>query len=297
MLLLERLIHLEDLSRDQRAVGQWLLKHRDEADRVTVRQVAAAVGTSPTTAVRLAKNLGYEGFDALRQELAFETNYLNHNYRGVDVNSPFLPTDSSLRVATKVCALARETADDTLSLLDPDELDRAVALIDQARVIHVGAVSFPVLYAEDFQLKMNRVGKPVVVTPLVGEPLFTENLVQPGDVALVISYSGTTPATLDVARMYQQRGAPIIALTSLGSNDLRELADVVLSVTTRERLYSKIAGFTSEFSIKIVLDTLYACYFNLHAAEFQEAKDTVSRHAEPGRVSTSAILQERDSSA
>lgn len=296
MLLLERLLHTEGLSADQRSVARWLVRHRDEVGDVTVRQVASAVGTSPTTVVRLAKRLGCDGFDALRRELANESEYLNRNYQGVDANSPFAPSDGPMRVATKLCSLARETAEDTLALMDPTSLERAVGLVDASRVVHVGAVSFPLLYAQDFQLKMNRVGKPVVVTALAGGPLFTESLVQPDDVAIVISYSGTTPATLDIARMYRRRGVPIIAITSLGTNDLRELADVVLTVTTRERLYSKVAGFTSELSIKLVLDTLYACYFNLHAHELQAVKDEVSAHAEPGRVSDSLILREREES-
>lgn len=292
MLLMERLLHGDGLTEAQRLVAGWLLAHRDEAERLTCRQVAEAVGTSPTTVVRLSKACGYEGFDHLRREIAAESAYLNRNYRGVDVNSPFAPTDSALRVATKVCSLARETAEDTMALMDGEALEEAVALIDRARVVHMAAVSFPVLYAQDFQLKMNRVGKHVVVSSLVGEPLFTENLVREGDVAVVISYSGTTPATLDVARMYLRRSVPIIAITSLGTSELRSIADVCLSVTTRERLYSKVAGFTSELSIKLVLDTLYACYFNLHAPEAREAKDRVCAIAEPGRVSTSHILRE-----
>ena len=53
MLLMERLMQADGLSESQRSVARWLLRHRDEADRLTCRQVADAVGTSPTTVVRL----------------------------------------------------------------------------------------------------------------------------------------------------------------------------------------------------------------------------------------------------
>ena len=139
---------------------------------------------------------------------------------------------------------------------------------------------------------MRRIGKPVMAVALPGEQLFAEQVVSPDDCALVISYSGTTPATLDLARMYHRRNVPLIAVTSMGSNPLRELADVTLTLTTRERLYSKVAGFTSELSIKLVLDTLYACYFSWHLDEFQQMKDELSSHAEPGRTSDSDILRE-----
>ena len=181
---------------------------------------------------------------------------------------------------------------DTLALMDSAELAHAADLIDQAETVHMAAVSFPVLYAEDFQMKLRRLGRRVELISTVGEPRFAENLVRQNDCAIVISYSGTTPDTLALARMYQRCGIPVIALTSMGSNPLREMADVVLTLTTRERLYSKVAGFTSELSIKLVLDTLYGCLYVRHADAFAQAKEQVSRHAEPGRTSDSAILRE-----
>lgn len=292
MLLLERLNHTSMLPEGQQAVARWLVAHRNEVATVTVKRIAQEAFTSPATVVRLAKALGYESFEPLRAELVAEANYLYQHFRGVDANQPFVRGDDPLTVAAKVAALARETVSDTLSLMDGSALAQATDIIESARVTHITATSFPLLYAQDFQLKMRRLGKPVEVCALVGEPLFTERIVSDGDCAIAISYSGTTPSTLDVARMYKRCGIPLIAITSLGANPLRELADVTLPLTTRERLYSKVAGFTSELSIKLVLDTLYACAFARDLDEHQRAKDELSVHAEPGRTSDSEILSE-----
>ena len=287
MLLLEALNQMEGLSDGHRAIAEWLLEHRNEARSMTTKQIARATFTSPAAVVRLAKKLGYDGFEELRRELTEETLYLNQHFRGVDANRPLSAGDSMMTVAAKVASLARETANDTLSLMDEESLTRAVDLIEKSRAIHLAAVSFPLLYGQDFQLKMRRIGKPVLAVTLPGEQLFAEHIATPDDCALVVSYSGTTPATLDLARMFHRRGTPIIALTSMGTNPLRELADVTLTLTTRERLYSKVAGFTSEISIKLTLDTLYACYFSRHLDAFQQMKDEISSHAEPGRTSDS----------
>ena len=292
MLLLEQLNNTSMLPDGQRAVAQWLAAHRNEVAMVTVKRIAQETFTSPATVVRLAKALGYEGFEPLRAELVVEASYLNQHFRGVDANQPIAEDDDPLTVAAKVAALARETASDTLSLMDGVTLAQATDIIESARVTHISATSFPLLYAQDFQLKMRRIGRPVEVCTLVGEPLFTEGIVSDRDCAIAISYSGTTPSTLDVARMYKRRGIPLVAITSLGANPLREIADVTLSLTTRERLYSKVAGFASELSIRLVLDTLYACVFARHLGEHQRAKDELSSHAEPGRTSDSEILSE-----
>lgn len=293
MLLLEKLLHTDHLSEGQRAVARWLVQHRNEVSNVTTKRIAQETFTSPATVVRLSKNLGYTSFEPLRHDLVAETSYLNRNYKAVDANRPLAGHEEALTVAAKISALARETAADTLALMDAETLENAVDLIDGADTIHMCATSFPLLYAQDFQLKMRRVGRRVEIVSLVGEPLFEEPLVRPGDCAVAISYSGTTPATLDAARMYKRCGASLLAITSMGTSDLRQLADVTLTLTTRERLYSKVAGFTSELSIKLVLDTLYACCFSRHLEEYTARKDEVSSHAEPGRISDSAVLSER----
>jgi len=292
MLLLEALTQTQGLSDGHRAIAAWLLEHRNEAHGITTKKIARATFTSPAAVVRFAQRLGYDGFESLRRELARESVYLNQHFRGVDPNQPLSEGDSMMTVAAKVSALARETATDTLMLMDEATLAHAIELMEGARTIHLAAVSFPLLYAQDFQLKMRRIGKPVMAVTVPGEQLFAEQLVTSEDCALVISYSGTTPATLDLARMYHRCGIPIITVTSMGTNPLRELATVTLTLTTRERLYSKVAGFTSELSIKLTLDTLYACYFSRHLDAYQQMKDEVSSHAEPGRTSDSVILRE-----
>ncbi len=292
MLLLEQLNHTSTLSSGQQAIARWLVDHRDEMATVTTKRIAAETFTSSAAVVRLAKRLGYEGFEPLRRELIAESSYLSQHFCGVDANHPFVASDRPLAIAAKVASLARETAQDTLALLNGETLAQAVGVIARARVVHMAAASFPLLYAQDFQLKMRRLGRLVEVCSLVGEPLFMEPILREDDCAIAISYSGTTPATIDMARMYKRYGIPLVALTSLGDNELSRLADVTLTLTTRERLYSKVAGFTSELSMKLVLDTLYACVFCSDMEDSQHTKDEVSRQAEPGRRSDSAVLRE-----
>ena len=54
---------------------------------------------------------------------------------------------------------------------------------------------------------------------------------------------------------------PIIAITSVGHNHLSDMANVTLNITTREKSFSKIGGFTSLESISIILNILYSLSF------------------------------------
>lgn len=292
MLLLERIQKIENLSSGQRAIADFLLNEKDGISEMTIKEIAHVTHTSPATLIRFAKNLGYEGFDHLKKDFLEEQRYLNEHFTSIDANHPFQANEALLSIAGKLTALMKETADDTFALLTHKDLSEAVNIIEKADKIHLSAISFPLLYARDFQLKMRRIGKLVEITELVGEQLFTDSIISPNDCGLIVSYSGETTVPCNMARLYKKHKIPIISITSIGSNFIRDHSDVCLSITTREKLYSKIAGYSSEFSIKLLLDILYSCYFRNHYDEFLEQKTKLSKFAEPGRKSSAEILKE-----
>ena len=59
-----------------------------------------------------------------------------------------------------------------------------------------------------------------------------------------------------------------------------------------EKLYSKIAGYSNENSIKLILDILYSCYFNLMYDDNLARRIAISKQAEVGRESTLEIMKE-----
>jgi uncharacterized phosphosugar-binding protein len=76
-------------------------------------------------------------------------------------------------------------------------------------------------------------------TPGVAETFMADVPLQPGDVVVVISVSGRNPVPLEVCRSAQQRGARVIALTSVafssaqpsrGAGRLYEIADLTLDL-------------------------------------------------------------------
>ncbi len=56
--------------------------------------------------------------------------------------------------------------------------------------------------------------------------------VRDGDVAIVLSASGTTPYALSFARSAQQKGAQIIAIASVANSALLQIADIAIALNT-----------------------------------------------------------------
>ena len=89
-------------------------------------------------------------------------------------------------------------------------------------------------------------------------------------------------------------GIPIIAITNIGENTVSRNADVVLRICTREKLYSKIATFSTDISFEYILDLLYSCIFALNYDKNVERKTKISSMIEKGRFSTIDIMKEEE---
>lgn len=93
-------------------------------------------------------------------------------------------------------------------------------------------------------------------------------------------------------RFLVRKKVPIIAITSIGGNTVSEHASAVLSITTREKPYSKIAGYTSALSFHLVLDILYSCIFERDYSKNLEYKIRNARFEYDRGNSSNEILRE-----
>lgn len=130
------------------------------------------------------------------------------------------------------------------------------------------------------------------VHALQGELIFDAILADPRDVAIIVSYSGETELLNRVAQTLKGNNIPLLAITNIGTSTLRNFADCVLCITTRERLYSKIATFTTDEAFIYMLDVLYACLFALDYDQNVQLKIASSKFVETERSTTLEILKE-----
>ncbi len=57
------------LSKGQKLIAEYILKHYDKAAFMTAAKLGASVGVSESTVVRFANQLGYEGYPELQKAL------------------------------------------------------------------------------------------------------------------------------------------------------------------------------------------------------------------------------------
>lgn len=142
---------------------------------------------------------------------------------------------------------------------------KALKIIDRSKMIHIYANSHSRLIARKFQLQMMRIQHFVDVQDM--DLIYSVAMVNSQDCMIIISYSGGTNRLIDMANFAKRNHTLVIAITSLGDNQLSKIADCVLHISTREKMYSKIASFTSEYSVELILNIIYA---NIFAKNYDE---------------------------
>ena len=84
----------------------------------------------------------------------------------------------------------------------------------------------------------------------------------------------------------------MIALTSLGENYLRKHAAYTFSISSREKLFSKISTFATETSILYILNVVFSVYFRRNYEQNLQQKVGNGRILEAGRFSHTTELRE-----
>ena len=256
-----------DFSESEKTIARYILNNGEEVLNMSVQQLAKVTYTSPATIVRLCKKIGLKGYHDFKIKYSALLQYDYKHKDRIDVNFPFDQNDSYHSISFKLASLTQEVIEDTIQLIDFDILEKVVDLLDQANEIDLYGSSNSLLCALSFQHKMMRIGKNVNARLIHGEQAFLSSVSNEHKVAIIVSYSGETQEIVKIADTLKQRKTPIVLLTSVGDNKLSHYASYILNIDSREKIFSKIAPFSSSISIEYLFNIIYSCIFQKNYQE------------------------------
>lgn len=293
-MLLREKMETGHFSSSEKAIVDYILKEGTNIQNMTVKEIAKATYTVPSTLIRVSKKLNYNGWNDLKEDFIRECEYLESHFLNIDANLPFKNNDTIMSIAGKIATLKKESIEDTLSLISHDDLQKAIQIIKKASCIHLFAVSNNLLITQEFKHNMARIRKDVRIHGLQNEVIFDATLANPGSCALIVSYSGETYVLDNIIKVLKNKNISVIVITSIRDNTLSRKAECVLRICAREKLYSKIATFSTDSAITYLLDVLYSCIFALDYDRNLNLKIETSKSIETGRFSTVDILKEEE---
>lgn len=244
------------------AVGEFILKEQENIYKYTIGEIAEKTYTSKATVVRFAKAMGYDGWKEFMKDYIAEVQHRKAHENDVDYNFPFEETDDMTTVLDNMQKLQIESILETRDLLDGQMLNEAAQRIIQSKNIVIFSRSPHSYYASAFARKLCSIGYLARVA-ISGEAGLISTALGKNDCAIIISYSGNNPTKepMDKIKILKANHVPIIGITSGGENYIRKQVDCVLTMVSRERLYTKISNYSTEESLNFILNSLFSWVF------------------------------------
>ena len=219
---------LDSLNKSERKVGEAILRDPSAATRYSIAALARAADVSEPTVNRFCRGFSATGFPdfkiRLAQSIATGTPYVGQNVE---------PDDSVAEFADKIMLSTIASLDKARQALDPKALATAIDYLIQAKQINFFGMGGSAPVALDAQHKFFRFNIPVMSY----DDALMQRMVaagsSTGDVIVMISYTGRTRETVDIAKIARANGATVIGITNPDS-PLADACTVVLEVTAPE---------------------------------------------------------------
>lgn len=217
----------------EKKIAAAVLTAPQDVIKMTVKELAERSGTVPSAVVRFCKSIGATGFSDFKICLSAELG-------GKVSATGMLPVgegDDPQQVFRKVFASGINTLEDTLSMIDFSQAEAIVRLLQQAtRVVFFGVGTSSVI-ATDAQYRFAQLG---IATSACTDILFMNvaaaNL-KAGDIAVCISHSGNTKATVDALQRAKKAGAATVAVSSFAHSRLAKESDYRLIAFSDDKNY------------------------------------------------------------
>jgi RpiR family carbohydrate utilization transcriptional regulator len=251
-----------DLRKSDRKVADVVLEDPRRILNSTIGETAALAQVSQPTVLRFTTAIGCNGFPdfkiRLAQSLAFGT---------PATHSVLLDTDQPETVAEKIFDYTMTSLDWARSRLDKKALNAAIDLLTAAKSIVFFGFGASGIVARDAQQKFPLFGVPCGAELDSHQQVMVASMMKPGEVAFVISNTGTTRSIIEIARLARDNGATVICLTGSDS-PLTSYCDVSLIVETLENT-NMYTPTISRIAALVIIDILSTSVAMRRPAEYQ----------------------------
>lgn len=214
-------------------VAAYALDNPDEIAFGTAASIATSAGVQPSTLIRFAQHLGYDGFTSLQQVFRERLRERTTSYeeRLTVVRGDADEGTSNRRIVDGFLAAASKSLDVMSRNLDDETLDRAIDILNGAETIYILARrrSYPV--ASYIAYALGKLGvRSQLIESASGLSPEIISFASPRDAVIAISFSPYASATVEEARILSANNVPVIAITDSAFSPLAQFAKVWFEV-------------------------------------------------------------------
>lgn len=261
---------INNLNPTEKRIAVYILENIEEIPHLSIKLMAERSGTSEAAIVRFCKTIEFNGYKDFKISLLSEisANQKDDDNKYTDIK----PGDKLESIIENVCLNNKKSIEDTLQILDYNEVKRAIDAIHKAKRIDFYGVGASGIIAQDGQQKFMRINK-FSMAYMDGHLQVTAaaNLAK-GDVAVIISYSGETKDIIETMDVARGTGATVIAITKYGKSRLSEGADIKLFLSATETSM-RSGAMSSRIAQLNMIDILFSGVASLEYKDIKKYLD------------------------
>ncbi|WP_315925706.1 MurR/RpiR family transcriptional regulator [Mesorhizobium sp. SP-1A] len=231
----------DDLPKRLAQIAAYALDNPDEVAFGTAASIATSAGVQPSTLIRFAQFLGFDGFTSLQSVFRERLRERTVSYED---RLKVLRGDSAIKnrsIFDGFVEAGSRSLDAVARSLDEGLLDQAVDVLCKAETIHLLARrrSYSVASYMAYALGKLKI-RNVLVESSAGLDPEIISFATPRDAVVAISFSPYASPTVDYARLMAEQNVPVVAITDSAFSPLVQSAKVWFEVAEAD-----CAGFRS----------------------------------------------------
>ncbi|WP_226036180.1 MurR/RpiR family transcriptional regulator [Aquibacillus saliphilus] len=247
----------QSLTNTEKKVATFVVEHKKEVIYMSITDLADACQVGDTSVFRFCRAMDLKGYQEFKISIAHSLSLQDETPQ---LSSEITMQDTIDELASKVLSSTVDALSETRNLLNSKDMSKAVDEMINAERIHFYGVGSSLLTAMEAKNKFMRITNKTECSIDTHLQMMTASLMTKNEVAVIISYSGSTKDSIEIAKVAKERGVPIISITRFAKSPLTKYSDITLICGANEGPLQG-GSITAKISQLYLLDLLFAEYF------------------------------------
>lgn len=255
------------LSKGQKLIADYILKHYDKAAFMTAAKLGTSVGVSESTVVRFAIELGYEGYPELSKSLQELVKTKLTAVQRLELTNDLVNEENALKGVLKA---DMENIRATLEKVNQKTFDYFIDEVFRAEKIYIIGLRSSSALAEFLGFYLNLILNNVHVLQHGMNDIFEQMLnLNENDLVIGIGFPRYSIKTIDVLKFARKRNAKVMSITDSLLSPLAATSEITLIAQ------SNMASFVD--SLVAPLSIINAIIIAAGLKKREEVADTFKR--------------------
>jgi len=244
------------LRASEKTVADYVSNNPDNAINLSLLELSKKIGVSEPSIIRFIKAVGYKGFNDFKIKVAQDLGQMSIIQQDPFADIQISKGEDTKNLPQKIISNTILSLQETLQILNTDQLESAIASIKEAKIIDIYGVGNSAIIAEDLVHKLMRLG---IYARSFADPhiqIMSACNLTDKDIAIAVSHSGKTKDIIDSIKVAKKTGAKVIVITNYQANEIKGLADICLLTGSFETSYYS-ETMLSRISQLSIIDMIY----------------------------------------